>query len=180
MPCKRNLYNIKYNKLSEQKTIGDKIRCVRLHAGLTIEQLAEKIEVDRVTLIRNETNQISEDFINSDMLLKIEDICNVPRYSLFDDYLLYYETQQLKADRKSLGITQATLGKYLNVSNKVISRWEQKINRPSQQMWQSTIKIFQELRELTQSVRPIISESNFLLSSIDKEDSINNDCAESR
>ncbi len=168
MCCKKNVYNIEYNDLSKQKTLGDKIRFARLHAGLTIEQLAKKINVDRVTLIRNETNQISEDFVKSKMLLKIEEVCNVPRYSLFDDYLLYYETQQLKADRESLGITQDTLGKYLNKSKIIIDRWEKKINRPSQQVWRSTIKIFQELREL------VISESNFLLSSIDNEDLFNN------
>lgn len=165
MSCKKNSYNLLYQNLSDQKTIGDKIRCVRLHAGLTIEQLAQIIKVDRTTLIRNETNGISEDFIKTNILLKIEDACSVPRYSLFDEYLLYYETQQLKIDRKSYGLKQSDLAKFLNVSKNTISRWERKTKRPSREVWRSTIKLFQDLKFSATSKRSLC------LSLIDNDDS---------
>lgn len=123
------------------------------------------IMIDRTTLVRNETNRISEDFISTEMLHKIEEACSVPRYTLFNEYLLYYETQQLKADRKSCGLTQPALAKLLNVSVTTIKRWERKENRPPRKMWQSTIKLFQALK------LSATSDKSLCLSFSDSEDS---------
>ena len=118
--------SIRYRDLEEQKNTGDKIRFVRLHSGLTIDRLADKLGIDRTTLMRYEHNEISEDFIDTSLLLEIEKICSVPRYTLFDDYLLFFETCKLKELRRQHSITQKKLAAHLGVARNTISRWEQK------------------------------------------------------
>ncbi len=145
MNCKRNIYNIQYHSFSRQTTLGDKIRYVRLHAGLTIEQLAQMIGVDRSTLIRYEHNDISEDFCDTSVLISIEDCCNVERYTLFSDYLLFYELGKLKQLRQQYNVTQKQLGLHLGFNHKTVSRWEQKKCRPPRKTWQSTLEYFYEL-----------------------------------
>ena len=76
--------------------------------------------------MRYEHNEISEDFIDTSLLLEIEKICSVPRYTLFDDYLLFFETCKLKELRRQHSITQKKLAAHLGVARNTISRWEQK------------------------------------------------------
>ena len=147
MSCKRDEYNVRYRDFEEQKNTGDKIRFVRLHSGLTIDRLADKLGIDRTTLMRYEHNEISEDFINTSLLLEIENICGVPRYTLFDDYLLFFETCKLKALRRQYNITQKQLAAHLGVDRNTISRWEQKKCRPSREMWRSAVEYFWSLSE---------------------------------
>ena len=142
MNCKRDEYNVRYRKFEEQDTLGDKIRFVRLHSGLTIDQLADKLGIDRTTLMRYEHDEISEDHINTPLLLEIEQICSVPRYTLLDDYLLFFETCKLKELRKQFHITQKQLAAQLGVDHRTISRWEQKNSRPSQEVWRSVMEYF--------------------------------------
>lgn len=145
MNFKRNEYNVRYRKFEEQKNTGDKIRFVRLHSGLTIEQLADTLGIDRTTLMRYEHNEISEDFISTSMLLEIEHICGVPRYTLIDDYLLFFETGKLQELRKQFNITQKQLASHLGVDHRTISRWEQKKCRPSREIWRAAIEFFKGL-----------------------------------
>lgn len=143
--CKRNSYAIQYQNFDEQKNIGDKIRCIRLKAGLTIDSLAEKINIDRTTLIRYERNKITEEQIKTNILLAIEDACEAKRYCLFNDYLLFYETNQLKLLRKKFNLTQEAVAKDLKVTKKTFGYWERKKCRPSRLVWQSTVDYFTKL-----------------------------------
>lgn len=151
MNCKRNEYNIKYRSLDLQETIGDKIRCSRLHAGFTIKELSHIVNIDYTTLLRYEHNNISEDQINTQILLLIEKACGIEKYSLFNNYLLFYETGELKKLRKQHSISQKQLAKHLGNSYKTVSRWESQKIRPPRKTWESTMDYFNELKRLSNS-----------------------------
>ena len=168
---KKYEYDLKYRDFDQQKTLGDKIRFVRLHAGLTKQQLADLVGVYKTCINDYELNYIDISFVKTDVLIKIEQACNVPKYTLFNDYLLYYETQQLSSDIKELGIRQIDLAYYLGVCPETIYKWKSKRNRPSIEMWRSTIEIFQTLRSLDKS------ERSLYLSSKDNSDLFKTDCA---
>lgn len=164
MRCKKSEYNILYRNFADQKTIGDKIRYVRLHAGLTKKQLADLIRVSVSCINDYELNYVSEALISIDLLYKIEDVCSVPRYTVFSEYLIYYDTQQLQKDMNELGLLQIDIARYLKVDRHTVSKWRHKKGRLSPQMWQSTIKLFQTLRTLPKS------EIKSYLSSIDSDE----------
>ena len=139
VPCKRVSYQIKYRDIDSLTATGDKIRYVRLQAKLTIEELAETIGINRTTLIRQERNQISDDLIKADTLLKIERVCGVPKYTIFNEYLKFYDSEQLKSIRLAHNITIPTMSKILGVNVETYRRWEKKISRPPRDTWQSTL-----------------------------------------
>jgi hypothetical protein len=54
---------------------------------------------------------------------KIEDVCSVPRYTVFSEYLIYYDTQQLQKDMSELGLLQIDIARYLKVDKHTVSKW---------------------------------------------------------
>lgn len=151
MNCKRNEYNTKYRNFNLQETIGDTIRCSRLHAGFTIRELSHIANIDYTTLLRYEHNNISENQINTQILLLIEETCGIEKYSLFNDYLLFYETGELRKLRKQYSVSQKQLANHLGNSYKTVSRWESKKIRPPRKTWESTIAYFNELKRFSSS-----------------------------
>lgn len=168
---KRNEYELRYRDFNHQKTLGDKIRYIRLHAGLTKRQLADMTGVHITCINDYELNYTDISFVKTDILYKIEQACGVPKYTLFCDYLLYYETDQFVKDIKELGIRQTDLARYFGVNKNTILRWKNKINRPSIDVWRATIELFQVLQPLSKSDRSLY------LSSKDKLDLSKTDCA---
>ena len=168
---KRYEYELKYRDFESQKTLGDKIRFLRLHAGLTKQQLADMVGVHITCINDYELNYIDISFVKTDILYKIEQACNTSRYILFNDYLLYYETDLLSKDMIELDIKQKDLAVYFDVDRHTISRWQHKKCRPSIDIWRSTLKLFQHLRSLPKSDRSLY------LSSKGKSDLLRTDCA---
>lgn len=168
---KRNEYELKYQNFDQQKTLGDKIRYIRLHAGLTKQQLADMTGVYITCINDYELNYTDISFVKTDILCKIEQACGVPKYTLFCDYLLYYETDQFAKDIKELSIRQTDLARYFGVNKNTILRWKNKINRPSIDVWRATIELFQVLQPLSKSDRSLYLSSN------DKLDLSKTDCA---
>lgn len=144
--CRRYEYNIAYRDFDKQLSIGDKIRFARLNSGLTVNELSERLNVDRTTLLRYEHNKISENTINVKMLIMIENICNIERYSLLNEYLMFYEKGELKRLRKVYNVSKKELAAYLGINYKTVSRWETGKNRPPRDMWESTINYFEALK----------------------------------
>ena len=114
--------------------IGDRIRYARLMAGYTQSELADRLDIDRVTLIRLENNQVSDWNMKTDLLVTIATTCGFERTYCCDNYHAFIANDggaQIKAYRKRHQITQQSLADLLGVNRTTVRRWEKNRDKPS-------------------------------------------------
>ena len=115
----------KYPNPNKIKTIADKLRYYRYKKSLLQRDVADKAGIDRSTYISYETD--GRDYYPVDKLKAIAMLYDVNVTSLLDDYnrFLYDgQGQQIRAIRKSMGLTQHQFGKLMGVSSTAVKRWE--------------------------------------------------------
>jgi len=123
----------------ELESVADKLRYARLSAGFHQDILAEKIGVDRSTLLRYENGQTTEENMDIELLIKIALACGMDKHfccSPYHIFIIQDAGQQIKQYRKKMKITQKELATMLGVSVTCVKRWEQKINKPPKYVWE--------------------------------------------
>jgi transcriptional regulator with XRE-family HTH domain len=107
-------------------TTAEKLKWYRLKNGYFQSEIADMIGIYRSTYIHYE--EPSRKFYELDKLQLLADLYKVDIECLLDDYMLFlYEGQgkQLKALRKSFGLTQDELADLFNTPKSNIKHWEQ-------------------------------------------------------
>ena len=98
--------------VGELNTVADKLRYARLSAGLQQDELAERVGIDRHTLLRYENGQRSEESMDAAWLVKIALECGRDKYFCCNPYHIFiledYGTQ-IKQYRKKLGLRNFVL-----------------------------------------------------------------------
>lgn len=115
------------------ETVADKLRYARLTAGIHQDALADKIGIDRVTLLRYENGQIAEENMQVDWLIQIGSICGMDKYFCCSPYHVFLAEdagQQIKQYRKRMGLTQKKLAAKLGVALNTVKRWEKTKTSP--------------------------------------------------
>ncbi len=105
---------------------ADKLRWYRLKNEYLQSEIADMIGVYRSTYIHYE--EPSRKFYELDKLQLLADIYKIDITCLLDDYMLFmYKGQgmQIKAIRKSLGLTQNQLADLFNTPKSNVKHWEQ-------------------------------------------------------
>lgn len=131
---KDTLFAYHYDQCELENRIGDKIRYVRLMAGYTQSELAKRLDIDRVTLIRLENNQVSDCNMKTDLLVEIAMTCGFERTYCCDAYHTFIANNsgaQIKAYRNEHKLTQQRLADMLGVCRTTIRRWEKNRDKPS-------------------------------------------------
>jgi len=111
-------------ELSENPTVGEKIRFYHFKQNLTQEKLANMLRIDKSTILRYEANDFT---LSLEMLNKIAQILNIPPNFLYDDYysfLAYPASKKIKEYREKCNLTQKALAGRLGVHFKTIQYWE--------------------------------------------------------
>jgi len=124
---------------SKLKTVADKLQYARLTAGLLQRELAEKIGMDRTTLISYENGQIIEEHMDVQRLMEIALACGRDKYfccSPYHVFLIEEPGSQIKAYRKAHGLTQKNLAEILGVWETTVKRWEWQKNKPPVYVWE--------------------------------------------
>ena len=104
---------------------ADKLRWYRLTNGYLQRDIADMIGIYRSTYIYYEKQE--QKFYDIDQLQKIADIYKIDITCLLDDYMMFIykgQAKQIKALRKSLGLTQDDLADLFNTSKSNIKHWE--------------------------------------------------------
>ena len=107
-------------------TTADKLRWYRLTNGYLQKEIADMTGIHRSTYVHYENNE--QKLYNIDYLQKIADIYNVNIACLLDDYMMFMykgQRKQIKALRKSLGLTQKQLAEIFKTPKSNIKHWEQ-------------------------------------------------------
>jgi len=124
---------------SELKTVADKLQYARLAAGLLQRELAEKIGIDRTTLISYENGQTVEENMIIDWLIEIALACGMDKHfccSPYHVFIIEDAGKQIKQYRKNMGLTQKKFAEQLGVWTTTIRRWEQNVNKPPKHIWE--------------------------------------------
>lgn len=106
------------------KSISDKLRFYRHNAGLSQEDVANYLEISRVTYCSYENGVSNYSF---KILLRLAERYNIDVDVLLDDYhkFIYNEQgQHIKAIRKELNLKQYELANILNISDNILKRCE--------------------------------------------------------
>lgn len=118
---------------SDQTPIKDKLRYVRLMAGCTQKELAAMVKIDRVTLTRLESGDVTEENMKTSLLVKIALACGFDKTfccNRYHTFLALEPGKRFKDFRREHGYTQKKLADKLCVTVTAIKRWEQNINKP--------------------------------------------------
>lgn len=121
------------------ESAADKLRLARLSAGLLQRELAEKVGIDRSTLLNYENGQIPEERMEVSWLVKIALECGRDKYFCCNPYhifLLENPAAQIKAYRKRFDLTQKAFAKKLGIWDTTVKRWEQGKNKPPVYVWE--------------------------------------------
>ena len=121
------------------KSVADKLRYARLTAGLCQDELAVKLGIDRVTILRYENGQVAEENMQIEWLVQIAVVCGMDKHFCccpYHVFLLEDAGKQIKQYRKRMGFTQKKLAVELGVSVTTIKRWERNENKPPRLMWE--------------------------------------------
>ncbi len=111
-------------ELSENPTVGEKIRFYRFKQNLTQEKLANMLKINKSTMLRYETDDFT---LSLEMVNNIAQILNIPANFLYDDYYLflaYPASKKIKEYREKNNLTQKALADKLDVHFKTIQYWE--------------------------------------------------------
>ena len=107
-------------------TTADKLRWYRLTNGYLQKEIADMTGIHRSAYVHYEN--IEQKLYNIDYLQKIADIYNINIACLLDDYMMFMykgQRKQIKALRKSLGLTQKQLAEIFKTPKSNIKHWEQ-------------------------------------------------------
>ncbi len=121
------------------ETVSDKLRYARLSAGIHQDTLADKIGIDRSTLLRYENGQVSEENMEIEWLMQIATVCGMDKYFCLSPYHIFIAEdagKQIKQYRKNLGLTQKKLAAKLGVAETTVKRWEKNRNKPPKYIWE--------------------------------------------
>lgn len=118
-------FNLRYPDPSKIPTVADKLRYYRYKKSLLQRDVARHIGIDRGTYARYEE---TDDFIPIDNLIKIAELFEIaPQELLLDDYsrfLFEGQGKQIRAIRKSMGMTQNEFGSLIGVHGGTVKKWE--------------------------------------------------------
>ena len=123
----------------ELNTVADKIQYARLTAGLLQREIAEKIGMDRTTLTAYENGKIVEEHMDVKRLMEIALACGRDKYFCCSPYQIFLTEEpgaQIKAYRKSHGLTQKRFAEILGVWETTVKRWEWQKNKPPVYIWE--------------------------------------------
>ena len=121
------------------ETVSDKLRYARLVAGFHQDALADKVGIDRITLLRYENGHVTEENMVIEWLIKIALACGMDKYFCCSPYHVFINEDvgmQIKQYRKEAGLTQKMLAAKLDVAVTTVKRWEKKINKPPKIVWE--------------------------------------------
>ena len=131
-------FSISYDKIKQNEILkhtptpglltctADKLRWYRLTNGYLQREIADMIGVYRSTYIHYENTE--QKLYDINYLQKIADIYNIDITCLLDDYMMFIyigQGMQIKALRKSLGLTQKELANMFNTPKSNAKHWEQ-------------------------------------------------------
>lgn len=117
-------FNIRYPNPSLIRYTGDKLRYYRYAKGLRQIDVARYAQMDRGTYSSYETDAI---YYRRENIEKIAQILDVDVHELLDDYNRFiYDGQgnNIRAIRKSLGITQREFAVLFGVATGTVKQWE--------------------------------------------------------
>lgn len=118
---------------SDETPIKDKLRYVRLMAGLKQIELASLVGIDRSTLNRLENGVVSEKNMKTDLLLQIALVCGFEKTfccNRYHKFLSENSGEKIRAFRKERKMTQQDLANLFQVNKKTIEAWEHNRNNP--------------------------------------------------
>jgi transcriptional regulator with XRE-family HTH domain len=131
-------FSISYDKIDQNEFLkqyptpdmltctADKLRWYRLTNGYLQKEIADMTGIHRSTYVHYENRE--HDLYDLNYLQSIADIYKINITCLLDDYMMFmYKGQgkQIKALRKSLGLTQDKLADLFNTQKSNIKHWEQ-------------------------------------------------------
>ena len=121
------------------ESVADKLRYARLSAGFHQDTLADKIGINRSTLLRYENGQVAEENMEIEWLIEIAVACGMDKYFCCSPYHIFIiedAGKQIKQYRKTTGLTQKKLAAKLGVWETTVKRWEQNRNKPPKYIWE--------------------------------------------
>lgn len=134
---------LKNNPTPENLThTADKLKWHRYSKGIHQKDVAEYAGIDRSTYIRYESGEL--DFYPIEKLKLIAQLYNIDVTELLDEYnrFLYKgQGQQIRALRKSMGLTRNQFGSLFNLSSSNIKNWETDRCRIFKTTWKKLKKI---------------------------------------
>jgi transcriptional regulator with XRE-family HTH domain len=133
-------YNMAYSDLSEIESMGEKLRWCRYRKGLLQREVAEIIGIDRGTYV---TYEDGRDLYPLEKIRILADLYGVPIISLLDEYNLFlYKGQgkQIKALRKTEGMTQKQFAEMLGISMGTLKEWENDKANMFKSSWEKFFK----------------------------------------
>ncbi|MCL2698144.1 MAG: helix-turn-helix domain-containing protein [Oscillospiraceae bacterium] len=113
---------------------GEMLKKARLVAGISLAAMSKLLGVHRTTLTDYEFNRV---FIPCEIITRVEKICQLKRYSLFDEYHLFIE----KCDEVILdycgqeGISLYEFLKRIGIERQTVYAWVRKKQCPSRENW---------------------------------------------
>jgi transcriptional regulator with XRE-family HTH domain len=117
---------------------GEYLKKARLEAGIFLTDMAGRLGINRTTLTDYEFNRGT---IPCKIILRIEEICEVERFSLFDeDHLEYYRfcenyAQIIRDYCKREKISLCAFAKRLGVGKESVCAWVRKKQNPGWKSW---------------------------------------------
>ena len=104
---------------------ADKLRWYRLTNGYLQKEISDMTGIYRTTYVHYENRE--HNLYDFDYLQSIADIYKIDIACLLDDYMMFMykgQAKQIKALRKSLGLTQDKLADLLGTPKSNIKHWE--------------------------------------------------------
>lgn len=138
--CTPNVADIKKFQLEfneKTESVSAKLKFHRLKTGLTQNEVAAYLGLDRKTYARYESN--SRTYYPPDVIDKLCVLFYIGAYDILDPYNRFIydgQARNLKLFRKKFGVTQAQLAAALGVPTARVKKWEQSICRIPKSIWE--------------------------------------------
>ena len=128
-------FQLEFNEKTE--SVSAKLKFYRLKTGLTQNEVAAYLGLDRKTYARYESN--SRTYYPPDVIDKLCVLFNIGAYEILDPYNRFIYDEQarnLKLLREKLKITQAQLAAALGVPTAHVKKWNQSVCRMPDSIWE--------------------------------------------
>ena len=136
-----------YQLEQDTATIADKLRYARITARLEQAELAELVDIDRITLIRLENGQVFDEHMRTSTLVKIAIACGREPSFCCDEYHAFMSGdygEAIRKMRKSRKWTQIVLADSMGVNPTTVKRWEKRVSRPGREHYYKLLQIITE------------------------------------
>ena len=135
------MFILRYHSYDEIRSVQDRLRWCRHHAGLMQKDVADKLGISRSLYIDYEVGAV--DYYPGEIVDRLASLYGVPASDFldaFNRFLYYGQGKAIREHRERLGLPRKTYARYMGIDPNSLRAWESGRKRIMKNSWEKYFK----------------------------------------